>query len=196
MKKFITFALVSFMFVSTIVSDEITDKPNQQTPQLLSVDDLIKFHRISNKILNAANPNFEIAIRSNELCLKDHDTNEEICLPKEIIANFLLQAFKNNNTKIIKLAEETCETLKKQNLPYAKFSIHHTNNSIQFNAKVEESSVNFEIKDKHPKLYGNLSGYWGNHFTFTVKGSANMHTDRLESFNAQFENLDPETDQN
>ncbi len=196
MKKFITFILASFMFVSTIVSDEITNSSTLETPKLLSIDDVMKFQRISNKILNSVQPNFSIKTGSNELCLKDHDTNEEICLPKEVIANFLLQAFKNNNTKILKLAEETCETLKKQNLPDAKFSIHHTNNSIQFNAKVKKSSVNFEIKDKHPKLYGILSGYWGEHFTFTVRGSANMYTDRLENFSAQFENLNPEKDQN
>ncbi len=196
MKKLITFTLVSFMFVSTIISDEITDAQTLEMSKLLSIDDVMRFQRISHKILNSGQPNFSIEIRSNELCLKDHDTNEEICLSKAVIANYLLEQFKKNNAEIIAQAESACYLMKKQDLPDAKFSIHNTNKSIHFDAKVKEVSVNCDIKEKNPKLLGILSGYWGNHFTFTVKGSANMHTDRLESFNAQFENLDPETDQN
>ena len=178
------------MFVSNIVSDEITMAPNPEMPKLLSANDMIKFKRISDKIQNSVNPNFSLEIRSNQICIKEHALDEEICLSKIVAIEFLLQKFKEDSTKIIKHIQNAAEKIKNQDLPDAKFSVHtQGSNSLNATLQAGANSVKYSLEQKKDKEKFVLSTYWKDNFAFTAQGQFDKNRDRWDSFSTEFENL-------
>lgn len=195
MKKLITFTLVSFMFVSTVISDEITDTSNPKVSKPLNIDDLMLFQKILNTLQNSTNRNVTLEIRSNDVCLKDHKLNEESCLPIAMIVNLLRAEYRRNKHTFIDVIEEVLEKIEKQDFPNGKILIttenndsvdpklnFTTNNSCSARLEFGDNSLEVTKKEKNNNFTFDVAAYWNGIFSFKSKVDFDNENKRVENF--------------
>ena len=87
-----------------------------QTPGI-SIHEMFKLRQMLDDLQNNPKKDFSLSIRPNEICLKNNENNDEVCIHKAILAEMILEAYKSGQQQILNQLEKILFRFKQADLP-------------------------------------------------------------------------------
>ena len=98
MKNFTAISCLSIMLATFAMADEAPQTPG------ISIHEMFKLRQMLDDLQNNPKKDFSLSIRPNEICLKNNENNDEVCIHKAILAEMILENKKiqiENKNKLI-----------------------------------------------------------------------------------------------
>lgn len=126
MKNFTKISLLSFMIVTFAIAEEAPKTPG------ISIHEMFTLRQMWEDLQNNSKKDLSFNIRPNDICFRNNERNQEVCIHKAILAEMFLEAVKTGQTQILADLERILTKFKQTNLPEFNIEFQVNNPKVQF----------------------------------------------------------------
>ncbi|MBP6892521.1 hypothetical protein KBB68_02975 [Candidatus Babeliales bacterium] len=130
MKNFTKISYLSIMLTTFAIAEKAPQSsPEEQQNRVaeatqtpgISIHEMFKLRQMWEDLQSHLSKDFSFTIKPNEICLKNNEKNEEVCIHKAILIEMILEAYKSSQTEMLAHFQKILTQFKQSEFP--KFNI-------------------------------------------------------------------------